>query len=327
MDARWGVNRGILRRASRKLIVIPLRASTKWVLSLLKCLPAEQRADAVDVLLSNPVIVDTPHGKIRFLNHSRRSCKRARTIMTKEPDSMKWIDAMEPGSVFWDIGANVGVLTLYAAMRGDLEVWAFEPAAVNYYNLVANCELNHLDKRVRCLQLGFSDTVGIANLHVSQLMSAHSFTFKESKKKKFRQRTYPALQAVQVCTIDDFIARYSAPCPNYIKIDVLGLTYEIFKGAQRTLAQAALREIQVEAKEHGGGRRISELLAPLGFKVIKRGMRLEGQLQRDLVFARDLPHSMLAGEGPGFPPTSPPILVNKSAAHGPSTELGLMRRS
>ena len=61
-----------------------------------------------------------------------------------------------PGSVFWDIGANIGVLTLYAAMRGDLKVWAFEPAAVNYYNLVANCELNGLERRVRCLQLGFT---------------------------------------------------------------------------------------------------------------------------------------------------------------------------
>jgi FkbM family methyltransferase len=57
--------------------------------------------------------------------------------------------------VFWDIGANVGVLTLYAAMRRDLEVWAFEPAAVNCYNLVANCELNGLEKRVRCFQIGF----------------------------------------------------------------------------------------------------------------------------------------------------------------------------
>jgi FkbM family methyltransferase len=272
-------------RTARRLALTPLRASTNWTLSLLKRLPAGQRADAVDVLLSNPVIVDTPHGKIRFLNHSRRSYERARTITTKEPDSMKWIDAMEPDSVFWDIGANVGVLTLYAAMRGDLEVWAFEPAAVNYYMLVANRELNHLEKCVRCLQLGFSDTVGIADLHVSQLMSAHSFTFKESTKKN-----YPSLQAVQVCTIDDFIARYGAPCPNYIKIDVPGLTYEIFIGAQHTLAQPALKEIQVEAEEHGGGQRISELLAPLGFKIIKRGMRREGQLQRDLVFARGAPH-------------------------------------
>jgi FkbM family methyltransferase len=183
----------------------------------------------------------------------------------------------------------VGALTLYAAMRGDVAVWAFEPAAVNYYNLVANCELNHFENCVRCLQLGFSDRIEIADLHVSQLMSAHSFTFKESTKIKVRKKNYPSLQAVQLCTIDDFIARYGAPCPNYIKIDVPGLTYEIFIGAQHTLAQPALKEIQVEAREHGSsGRRISELLAPLGFKIINRGMRRKGQFQRDLVFARDV---------------------------------------
>jgi FkbM family methyltransferase len=108
------------------------------------------------------------------------------------------------------------VLTLYAAMRGDLKVWAFEPAAVNYYNLVA-CELNGLERRVRCLRLGFSDTSGIMDLHVLQLMSARSFTFKESKKLDPKRESFPSIQAVQVCTIDEFIARYGAPCPNYIK--------------------------------------------------------------------------------------------------------------
>jgi len=264
-----------------------LRASARYALSLLKWLPAGQRADVVDLLLSKPIVVDTSHGKILFLNHSRVSYWRGRTLMTKEPDSLEWIDAMQPGSVFWDIGANVGVLTLYAATRGDIEVWAFEPAAVNYYNLVANCELNRLEKRIRCFQLGFSDTFGVANLHVSQLMSAQSFTFKESKKLNAGgRRTFPSLQAVPIFTIDDFIRRHGAPCPNYIKIDVPGLTQEIFAGAEHTLAQPALREIQVEAKEHKGGRCIAERLAPLGFKLVKRGMRCEGRVQRDLVFAR-----------------------------------------
>jgi FkbM family methyltransferase len=294
----WGIarrlgNRGTeevnisMQERAGKVVHLAFRAGAKRTLALLKWLPAEQRADLVDLLLSKPAVVATPYGKIRFLNHSGVSYWRARTIMTKEPDSMRWIDAMVPGSVFWDIGANVGVLTLYAAMRGDLEVWAFEPAAVNYYNLVANCELNGLEKRVRCVQLGFSDKSEIADIHVSQLMSGRSFTFRESTKVKPNKKVYPSLQAVQLCTIDDFIARYGAPCPNYIKIDVPGLTQDIFAGAKHTLAQPELKGIQVEAREHGGGRRISELLAPIGFKMTSRGMRREG-LQRDLVFARDV---------------------------------------
>ena len=275
-------------RKAIRLVRISLGAMTSWTLSFLKLLPAGQRADAADNLLSRPVVVDTPHGKIRFLNHSRRSFKRARTILTKEPDSLTWIDRMEPGSVFFDIGANVGVLTLYAATRGDIEVWAFEPAAVNYYNLVANCELNQLENRVRCLQLGFSDQCGIEDLHVSQMMSARSFTFRESTKPDPRRKSFPSVQAVEVWTIDEFIASYNVPRPNYIKIDVPGLTQQILAGARRTLAHPALREIQVEAREHKGGRVIAERLAPLGFSLQRRGMRLDGKLQRDLVFVRDI---------------------------------------
>jgi len=281
------VNARLLGKAGR-LTHLVWREGVKVVLSLLKLLPEEQRADGVDVLLGKPIVVDTPHGKIRFLNHGRISCWRARTIMTKEPDTIRWIDAMVPRSVFWDIGANVGVLTLYAAMRGDLEVWAFEPAAVNYYNLVTNCELNRLEKRVRCFQLGFSDTFGLADLHVSQLMSAHSFSFKASKKLDGGgRRTFPSIQTVPIFTIDDFITRHCVPCPNYIKIDVPGLTQEIFAGAKHTLAQPELRQIQVEAKEHKGGRHIADLLAPLGFRLVGRGMRCGGQFQRDLVFVRE----------------------------------------
>jgi hypothetical protein len=48
-------------------------------------------------------------------------------------------------------------------------------------------------------------------------MSARSFTFKESKKPDPKRKSFPSIQAVQLCTIDKFIARYGAPCPNYLK--------------------------------------------------------------------------------------------------------------
>jgi len=118
-------------------------------------------------------------------------------------------------------------------------------------------------------------------------MSARSFTFKETKKLEPKRKSFPSIQAIQVCTIDEFIARYSASCPNYIKIDVPRLTQETFAGATQTLANPALRQIQVEAREHKGARRIAELLAPLGFKLMRPGMRCEGKL-RSMVFARDI---------------------------------------
>ena len=73
-------------------------------------------------------------------------------------------------------------------------------------------------------------------------MSARSFTFKESKKPDPKRKSFP-IQAVQLCTIDKFIARYGAPCPNYLKIDVPGFTQEILAAAWKRLANPAPRQI------------------------------------------------------------------------------------
>ena len=42
---------------------------------------------------------------------------RAETALSREPDTRAWIDGFETGGVFWDIGANVGVYSLYATLR------------------------------------------------------------------------------------------------------------------------------------------------------------------------------------------------------------------
>ncbi len=57
---------------------------------------------------------------------------------------------------FGDIGANVGVFSLYAAMKGH-SVQAFEPSPGNYYILCKNIEINKLDKNISAYCLAFND--------------------------------------------------------------------------------------------------------------------------------------------------------------------------
>ena len=70
--------------------------------------------------------METPRGRVAYVTLNRPSAGRAATMLTKQPATIEWIDRFQPGSVFWDIGANVGVYTLYAALRGDTRVVAFE---------------------------------------------------------------------------------------------------------------------------------------------------------------------------------------------------------
>ena len=53
---------------------------------------------------------------------------RIKTYATKEPETLQWIDEFEKGSVLWDIGANIGLYSLYAAKSRQCRVIAFEPS-------------------------------------------------------------------------------------------------------------------------------------------------------------------------------------------------------
>ena len=91
--------------------------------------------------------IETSRGPLKFVLLGRKSATRAMSVLRKQPATIEWIESFRPDSVFWDVGANVGVYSLYAALRGDTRVVAFEPAAVNFFLLAANCEANRLVPR------------------------------------------------------------------------------------------------------------------------------------------------------------------------------------
>jgi FkbM family methyltransferase len=229
------------------------------------------------------MVVKTKRGPISFLVHDKTAGKRAGGLLSKEPHSLEWIDAMPAGSVFWDIGACTGTLSLYAASRGDLDVWAFEPAAVNYYNLTANCELNGF--KMRCLLLGFGERTELGELHVSQFMPAKAFSFKGKSHKAIASRQY-----AMIWSIDEFMDRFSPPCPNYIKIDIHGLTEAIISGARKTLLRPELKQLQIEAHEKSP---LVATLAKAGFTIIAQTEK--NSLGNDLVFGRSTWSSPLGG--------------------------------
>lgn len=81
-----------------------------------------------------------------------------------DPDGLEWIILREierdyrfdelakplgPDSVVVEIGAHVGVVSMWLARRYGCTVWAFEPAEGNYRRLVANIALNGVGDQVK----------------------------------------------------------------------------------------------------------------------------------------------------------------------------------
>ena len=236
----------------------------------LQNLPAASRARLQSVftqrLIDETLAVETPLGPLSFVLLGRGAGSRAMSLLTKQPDTIAWIDAFIPNSVFWDVGANIGVYSLYAALRPGTRIVAFEPAAINYFLLAANVEANHLDKHVDCLLVGLSNERAIARLEVSQFMPARSFSFRGKK-----SRPYPGRQAALMVSMDQLIEDYSLECPNYIKIDVPGLTEEIVAGGAQTLRRSDVREVHIECSGEGkSGEHVVEMLARAGFVASRR---------------------------------------------------------
>ena len=103
--------------------------------------------------------VSTKHGDVMFTMYGETTEFRVRTLLTKEPETLAWIDTFQKGEVFWDIGANIGVYGLYAARNG-MRVQMFEPSPVNHWLLTRNVEVNKLDN-VTTYPFALSDKSGL----------------------------------------------------------------------------------------------------------------------------------------------------------------------
>ena len=81
------------------------------------------------------IVLSTPNALCQY---------RAKSFSTKEPETLSWLDAIPEGSVFWDVGANVGLYSIYAAKKNRVTVFAFEPSVFNLEFLARNIFLNDL---------------------------------------------------------------------------------------------------------------------------------------------------------------------------------------
>lgn len=195
-----------------------------------------------------PIIdIKTSKGNLSFYCPGYLPLYRAETLLTKEPETIEWINGFEDNSVFWDIGANIGVYSLYAALNETTQVFAFEPAGINYHILNENIKLNQIDNRISAICIAFNEQVRIDNLYMSdtRVGAAHS-SFGKAIDQFGEPLNFQFKQAMIGFSIDDFLSLFDLPFPNYIKIDVDGIEDKILAGAVKTLNNKYLKSLLVE---------------------------------------------------------------------------------
>ena len=189
--------------------------------------------------LSQALVPIVRVGGIRFYCPTPFCVWRAETLLTKEPETIAWINRMVPGEVFYDIGANVGCYSLYAAKRG-LHVVAFEPGAANYAVLMRNLELNPCPGRFEVFPVALSGETRVGMLgmnHTEAGLALHGIN-----------RPMGFGQPTMIYALDELITEFRLPLPDHIKIDVDGAEDSVLRGAPKALAGTT--SIMMESAEH-----------------------------------------------------------------------------
>ncbi len=191
--------------------------------------------------------VDTRHGPLRLKCPTKLARWRAETFLTKEPETLAWIDEFEKDDVFWDIGANIGVYTLYAAAaRRAQRILAFEPSPWNAALLAEHIRINGFSHTVATYPIALTDTTSPGTLFMRDTSAASAGSSFADPVGEFGERFDPTFeQAALGVRVDDLVA-WGAPAPNRIKIDVDGAEERVLAGATDTLARPSLRSISIE---------------------------------------------------------------------------------
>ncbi len=203
--------------------------------------------------------------KIIFANNKGQQTyikNRMDRMLTKEPETIKWINNFETDSVFFDIGANIGIYSLYSSVIKGNTVYAFEPHASSYKNLLDSINLNNLTK-CHAYSIAISDKVDLSTINVKNMHEG------VADNKVGEQGEY-----YHGCTqmpLNFLVERKILPQPDYIKIDVDGFEDKVIEGSMQVFRNCKGLLVEIENKHIN----YVDMICALGFKLESKHKRNE----------------------------------------------------
>lgn len=197
---------------------------------------------------------------------------------------------LRPGMVVFDVGANIGEITMTAARRvgSTGRVYSFEPMATLHSRLTGHLGLNGLHQ-VTPIAKGLSDRIGSATIFRAEA------PFKDGTRHDGLGTLYPteargvAAGEIELTTLDQFCSDAKVARIDFIKIDVEGAELAVLKGGLESLKRFRpylIVEVQPDTASSAGYKSedIISLLESAGytFFVIGRKARLRPLKELDL---------------------------------------------
>lgn len=200
-----------------------------------------------------------------FIMFSNGDCPRVHDIVTLgnfEPVSMKlWCALARRASAIIDVGAHVGVYSLAAAaLRGDIQIHAFEPNPYAAARLRVNKQRNGFAQITEHLA-GLADQTGVTTMgwlkKTGQISSGGALGEHASMGEKAERAV------ANIVRFDELNIPLGER--GLVKIDVEGAEVMALRGMRRALEQRP--DIILECLKPANTGPLNEILLPLGYRV------------------------------------------------------------
>jgi len=193
--------------------------------------------------------------EVNFFIPNQLTDWRIETFFTKEPETLEWIDSFEKKDkiIFWDIGANIGLYSIYSVLRNEnVSTISFEPSTSNLRVLSRNISINNLENKIKILSAPLSNkeneflTMNEGDFIEGGALNAFGENYDFAGKLFDSKMKYKVLGTTIKSLLDNNILEI----PNYIKIDVDGIEYLILEGAGKHLKDKRIKSLSIEINEN-----------------------------------------------------------------------------
>lgn len=180
-----------------------------------------------------------------------------------EKDLVNWIDSFNKKDIFYDIGSNVGMFSIYAAKK-KIKCFCFEPHYSNLETFLYNVRLNNVQNNIVILPVLLSNKSKITKFFLRDLTpSAGKNEIAHSRSKyiigekinynsqniNIGRNILNSALTINTCadTLDNIIDNYKLRRPTKVKIDVDGAELLILNGFKNNIKYVS--EIMIEMYE------------------------------------------------------------------------------
>lgn len=134
-----------------------------------------------------------------------------------------------PNIVCIDIGAHIGLYSVYMCKQASAKVYSFEPTPTSQNVFRDMLRVNHCEDSIQLIPAAVADKSGKTTFYISDMpLNVANSMVQPSGVSEVRKG-----YEVDVVSIDEFVSAKKIPV-HFIKIDAEGVELEVLKGARNT---------------------------------------------------------------------------------------------